>query len=57
MSSADFLAIVGGDDDYGADDDNDTVDDTDGAIMAIRVGDSENVGFSATAVELTVEDK
>ena len=57
MSAADFLAIVGGDDDYGADDDNDTVDDTDGAIIAIGVGDNENVGFSSSAVELTVEEK
>ena len=56
MSAADFLAIVGGDDDYGADDDNDTVDDTDGAIIAIGVGDNENVGFSSPAVELTVKD-
>ena len=56
MSAADFLAIVGGDDDYGADDDNDTVDDTDGAIIAIGVGDNENVGFSSAAVELTVKE-
>ncbi|MDE2823272.1 MAG: hypothetical protein OXK79_07180, partial [Chloroflexota bacterium] len=58
MSEATFLAIVGGDedDDYGADDDNDTVDDTDGAIIAIGVRkDNESVGFSSAAVELTVE--
>ena len=55
MSAADFLAIVGGDSDYGADDENDTVEDTDGAIIAIGVGDNENVGFSSAAVELTVK--
>ena len=58
MSAADFLAIVGGDGDYGADDEtpNDVVDDTDGAIIAIGVGDNENVGFSSAAVELTVKE-
>ena len=57
MSAADFLAIVGGDDDYGVANETDGVQDTEGAIIAIGVGDNENVGFSSAAVELVVEDK
>lgn len=55
ISEADFLEIVGGDADYGQDDDNDTVDATDGAIVAFAVKDDKGVALSSSAAELTVE--
>ena len=56
MSEAAFLAIVGGDDDYGEDGTGDALEDVEGAIIAIAVGDNENVGFSSAAVALVVEE-
>ena len=57
ISAPVFLEIVGGEGDYGVDDENTSVDATDGAIIAIGVReDDQAVGFSSSAVELTVKD-